>query len=127
MFFVYHFQIPKQKVELLLANNSDFDKYLFQLNVLLKQLLQISVIANSAPWFSASVFKITQFSDQVKIRLTSQLIKGISKVLQKLVKYFNGTIILTLFISPSSSVWVVIFTLKLNESVVLAPLKLSIL
>ena len=58
-----------------------------------------------------------------KITLTSQLIKIISRVLQKLIKYFNGTIISTLFISPSSSVWAFIFVLKLNESVALAPLK----
>ena len=58
-----------------------------------------------------------------KIRLTSQLIKIISRVLQKLIKYFNGAIISTLFICQSSSVWAVIFVLKLNESVALAPLK----
>ena len=34
---------------------------------------------------------MTQFSDQVKMRLISQLINGISKVLQKLLEYFNGT------------------------------------
>ena len=33
---------------------------------------------------------IRQVDDHVKIRLTSQLIKGISKVLQKLLKYFRG-------------------------------------
>ena len=60
----------------------------------------------------------TQFDDHVKIRLTSQLIKGISKVLQKLLKYFNGTIISTSFV-PSSPVSPVIFALNLNESVVL--------
>ena len=69
---------------------------------------------------------MTKFADQVKIRLTSQLIKGISRVLQKLLKYFNGTIISTLFISPSSSYWPVNFVLKLNQSVALAPLKLTI-
>ena len=36
---------------------------------------------------------ITQFSDQVKIRFISQLISGISCILQKLLKYFNGTAI----------------------------------
>ena len=35
--------------------------------------------------------EITQFSDHVKIRLIWQLINGISRVLQKLLKYFNGT------------------------------------
>ena len=32
---------------------------------------------------------MTQFAEQVRIRLISQLIKGISRVLQKLPKYFN--------------------------------------
>ena len=40
-----------------------------------------------------SMLVITQFSDQVKIKDTSQLINGIFKVLQKLLKYFNGTAI----------------------------------
>ena len=67
----------------------------------------------------------TRLDDHVKIRLTSQLIKGISKVLQKLLKYFNGTIISTSFV-PSFPVRPVIFTLKLNESVVLASAKITI-
>ena len=41
---------------------------------------------------------MTQFAGQVKIRLTSQLIKGISRVLQKILKYFNGTIISTFYV-----------------------------
>ena len=40
---------------------------------------------------------ITQFSDQVKIRFISQLISGISCILQKLLKYFNGTAIWSSF------------------------------
>ena len=68
---------------------------------------------------------MTQFADQFKISSTSQLIKGISRVLQKLLKYFNGTIISTLII-PLSLVWPVIFVLKLNESVAIAPLKSAI-
>ena len=63
---------------------------------------------------------MTQFADQVKIRLTSQLIKYISRFLHKLLKYFNGTIISTFFIYPSLLVW---SDLKLNESVTLATLK----
>ena len=39
----------------------------------------------------------TQFLNQVKINFISQLISGIVKLLQKLVKYFNDTTILTLF------------------------------
>ena len=65
----------------------------------------------------------TQVDDHVKIRLTSQLIKGISKVLQKLLKCFSGTIISTSFV-PLFPVRPVIFTLKLNESVVLPSAKI---
>ena len=59
---------------------------------------------------------ITQVDDHVKIRLTSQLINSISGVLQKLHKYFNGTIILTSFVLPPAGVFPVIFTLDLNDS-----------
>ena len=38
------------------------------------------------------------------MRLISQLIKGISRVLQKLLKYFNGTAILTSFVFPAAEV-----------------------
>ena len=40
---------------------------------------------------------ITQFACHVKFKDTSQLINSMSNVLQKLVKYFNGTIISTFF------------------------------
>ena len=60
-----------------------------------------------------------QFAEHVKISSTSQLIKGISRVLQKLINYFNGIIISTLSILPSSPVWPFIFILKLNESLAL--------
>ena len=54
--------------------------------------------------------------DHVKIKLTSQLIKGISRVLQKLLKYFNGTIISTSFSLLLLGVFPVIFILNLNYS-----------
>ena len=44
----------------------------------------------------------------------------------KFLKYFNGTIISTLSILPLLPVLPVIFVLKLNESVALAPIKLTI-
>ena len=50
------------------------------------------------------------------MRLTSQLIKGISKVLQKLLKYFSGTAILTSFVFPTGEVLLVILILYLNDS-----------
>ena len=43
---------------------------------------------------------ITQFSDQVKVRFISQLINGISSVIKKLLKCFNGTTISTFFLYP---------------------------
>ena len=57
-----------------------------------------------------------QVDDHVKMRLISQLISGISRVLQKLVKYFNGTAISTFFVLPSAGVFPVIFILDLKNS-----------
>ena len=48
-------------------------------------------------------------------------------VLEKLLKHFNGTIVSTLSILSLLPVCPVIFALKLNESVVLAPLNSTIL
>ena len=44
--------------------------------------------------------EITQVDDHVKIRLTSQLINGISRALQKMLKYFIGTATSTFFVLP---------------------------
>ena len=52
---------------------------------------------------------ITQGDDQVNIRLVSHLIKVISRILQKSLKYFNGTSILTSFVLASSGAFPVIF------------------
>ena len=49
------------------------------------------------------------------MRLTSQLINSISRVFQKLLKYFNGTIISTSFVLPSAGVVPVIFILDLSD------------
>ena len=87
----------------------------------------ISVVSNMGFWFTTSLWIIKQFSDQVKISLTSQLIKGISRFHQRFLKYFNGTVTSILSILPLSPVWPVIFYLKLNESVALAPLNSTIL
>ena len=59
---------------------------------------------------------ITQVDDHVKMKLTSQLINGISRVLQKLLKYFNGTIISTSFELPTAEAFSVIFISDLNDS-----------
>ena len=73
----------------------------------------VSVIVNLA---SPVELVKTQVDDHVKKRLTSQLISGISRVLQQLLKYFNGTIILPYFVLASWEVFPVIFTLDLNHS-----------
>ena len=52
--------------------------------------------------------EIAQSSDLVKSRLILQLINGISKVLQKLLKYFNGTVFSTFYVLPTSGFFPVI-------------------
>ena len=59
---------------------------------------------------------ITQLDEHVKVRLTSQLNNGISRVLQNLLKYFNGYIISTSFVLPAAGVFRGIFILDLNDS-----------
>ena len=60
--------------------------------------------------------EITHVGDHVKIRLTSQLINSILRVLQKLLKYFNGTIVSISFVFLSAGFFPVIFPLDLNDS-----------
>ena len=57
----------------------------------------VSVIADVVFWFAAAL-DITQFEEQVGMTLISQLFNSISRVFQKLLKYFNATIIWTVFI-----------------------------
>ena len=65
-------------------------------------------------WAATMVATITQFSDQFNLRIISQLFKGISIVLQKLLRYFNGIIVSTFFV-VLSSVWPVICSFVLGE------------
>ena len=62
---------------------------------------------------------IKHLAGQVRIRLILQLIKSISKVLQKLLKYFNGTIILTFFL-PAFPAQPSVFVLNLNQALLLS-------
>ena len=64
--------------------------------------------------FTATV-DITQFTDQIRMTLISELINGISKVLQKLLNVLSGTIISTSFV-PSVSVSSVFSCLNWNEA-----------
>ena len=95
--------------------NCYFNWYLFQLIVLLNPdfnccsnfvLPWVDEVTKAAWSFvyvmakagSLSPSEGAQFSDQVRIRLISQLSKGTSRVLQKLLKYFNGTAIFAFII-----------------------------
>ena len=102
------------------ANNSGFDKYLFQLVTLLNpdfnccsslELSCVDKVTTGTCDFVSIILNapapvelvITQVDDHVKMRLTSQLLK-----------YFNGSIISTSFSLPL--VFPVIFVLDLNGS-----------
>ena len=73
----------------------------------------MSVILNSV---ISTAEEITHILDQVKSRLISQIINGNSRVFQKLLKYFNGTAILTSYVLPTVRVFPVILILYLNDS-----------
>ena len=66
--------------------------------------------------FSPVAEEMGQSLDHVKISSNSQLIKDISRVLQKLLKYFNGTMISTSSVLPAAGVFPVICILDLNDS-----------
>ena len=69
--------------------------------------------------FSNFVFpiaeEITQSSAQVRLRLSLKLIKSISKVFQKLLKYFNGIAIGTSFQLLSAGVFPVMIILDFMD------------
>ena len=67
----------------------------------------------------------THLSGQDKMRLISQLITGISRVFEILVRYFNDTIISTSFVPPLV-VLPVCFCLSLNKALLLAAWTLAI-
>ena len=56
-----------------------------------------------------------QVDDHVIIRLISKVVKGISRVLQKLLKYFNGTAILTSFVLPAAGFFLCYFYIKFKQ------------
>ena len=68
---------------------------------------------------------MTQADDLVRMKLILQIIKDISRILQKLPKFFNGIGISSPFSLPKAGVLSVIFTLSLNNA--LLPGKLTIL
>ena len=68
---------------------------------------------------SAVELVIRQSFDQVKVKLTLQLISGISSVLQKWLQYFNGTIISRSFVLPVAGLFPVIFSSDLMIQILL--------
>ena len=50
------------------------------------------------------------------MRLISQLIKSISKVVKKLLKFFHDTAIFTFFVLPEGGINPVVLMLNLNDS-----------
>ena len=109
-FCAYVFRSDWYLFQLIVLLNSDFNCWSnFALSWVDKSTTGrkcfVSIIAN----LPAPVeLVITQDDDHVKMRLTSQLINGISRVLPKLLKYDNGTIISTSFVLPSTGVFPVI-------------------
>ena len=80
---------------------------------ILSSVDKVTIIINSVASVAEEVAK---FLDQVKIRLSSQLINDILRVLQKLIKYFNGTDSSTFFVLRTSGSFPVILILDLNDS-----------
>ena len=105
-----------------------FDWYLFQLIVLLKHDFSscnsfalplyyiwkfcISVIEN----FVTAVAEEIYSAEQVRMILILHLIKCISRVLQKLLKYFNCNAISPSFVLPQEGVFSVNLIFDLNDS-----------
>ena len=84
-------------------------------------------LAGLSPSAAAAVYVVilvkTQFPDHVKVKDTSQLIKGMSKVLQKSLKYFNGATIsrfVLVFVFPRS---VLLFAFDVFPVIILLYLK----
>ena len=81
----------------------------------------VSVIGN----FFAQVAEKNNTLDLVKMRLMLKLVKRISRNLQKLLKYFDSTSILTSFLLLPTGVFAIIFTLDLNK--LLLPEKMTVI
>ena len=111
--------------QLIVFLNSDFNSWSnFSLSLVYKVITGTYNFVSDVVNFPSPVeLVITQSLGYVKIRLTLQLINGISSVLQKWPKYFSGTIVSTFFVFPLFGVFSVIFVLDLNDS---EPVKLSL-
>ena len=83
--------------------------------------LFVSVVVNVGSWPAIGLSIVKHLLDQFGIRLISQLINDVLRVLQKLLKCFDSTLIVTFFVSSSSSsILPAIFVLILNEALLLS-------
>ena len=77
-----------------------------QLHIILNLLLEHTVLYQFLKYVPVPVeLVVPQFDDHVSMRLISQFSNGISRVLQKLLKYFNGITISTWFVLHSAGVF----------------------
>ena len=77
----------------------------------IKLQLQHKILYVIENFISTTTGEITQFSYQFNLRLILQVVKGVSRVLQKLLKYFNGTVSSTFFVLPATGAFPVILIL----------------
>ena len=78
-------------------------------------------LLRTCPTIALAIFK--KYADEVRIRLAPPLINGISKVLKKLLRYFNGTII-SIIVCSIISCLTCYFCLNLNDVLLLSSRKL---
>ena len=83
------------------------------------------MFVNIGSWRALGLPIIKHLLDQFRIRLISQLINDISRVLQILLKYFNGALVLTFFVL-SFRVLLAIFVLNLNAALSLLSAEKSV-
>ena len=95
--------------------------YLEFIKLQLEHKVFYQLFFNAVCWSAAALDNIIQYADQASIRLILQLINIMSKVLQKLLTYFNGTTLSTFFVQLLP-VWPV-FLVNLIESVALLSVK----
>ena len=91
-----------------------------------KDFYIIIFIWNSGFWFAAVPSTRIQFFDHFNSRLISQLIEGVLSVLERLLRYFKGTIISTSFVPPFP-VYPVICCLNSSEALLLLSARKSII
>ena len=109
-----------QSTVLLKPDSNCFNSFLFSWvdKVIARTWHFLSVILNVGTPFATVAATRVLFLKHVNWRVILELIEGISSVLQKLLRYFNGTIISSFFV-PTLPVCPPIYDLNLNELLLL--------